>query len=129
LNAGEFLGNTSGETVASYLGDIPLYVDFKMKDLERVEVLIGPQGTLYGAGTLGGAVRYIPRAPDTENVAFSAHGSLFSLAHSDGTGYDADFSVNVPIIEGKLAFRAALAYLDDPGFIDYSYVVREPGVS
>lgn len=129
LDAGEFLGNTGGQTVSTYLGDIPVYVDFRMKDLERVEVLIGPQGTLYGAGTLGGAVRYIPRAPDTENVTISAQGSLFSLAHSDGTGYDTDFALNVPIVEGKLAFRAALSYLDDPGFIDYSYVVREPGVS
>ncbi len=129
LNAGEFLGNTSGETVASYLGEIPLYVDFRMKDLERVEVLIGPQGTLYGAGTLGGAVRYIPTAPSTESVSFEAHGSLFSLAHSSGTGYDADFTVNVPIIDDRLAFRAAIGYYDDPGFIDYAYLVREPGVS
>jgi outer membrane receptor protein involved in Fe transport len=129
LNASEFLDNTSGDTVATYLGEIPLYVDYKMKDVQRVEVLLGPQGTLYGAGTLGGAIRYIPRAPDTSAFSVEAHGDTYSLAHSSGAGYQADGAFNVPIIDGKLAFRAALSYVDDPGFIDYPYVLRTPGVS
>ncbi|HEX6998546.1 MAG TPA: TonB-dependent receptor [Gammaproteobacteria bacterium] len=129
LNDSQFLGNTSGDTVATYLGEIPLYIDFRMKDVERVEVLLGPQGTLYGAGTLGGAVRYIPSAPDTRAWELAAHGDLYSLAHSNGAGYDADMVVNVPIVEDTLAFRASVGYYDDPGFIDYPFVLREPGVS
>ncbi|HLF13181.1 MAG TPA: TonB-dependent receptor [Gammaproteobacteria bacterium] len=129
LNASEFLDNTSGNTVATYLGEVPLYVDFKMKDLERVEVLLGPQGTLYGAGTLGGAVRYIPTAPDTQDFSFDVHGDLVSLAHGSSLGYGADATVNVPIVEGRLAFRGAFSYVDDPGFIDYPFLVRQPGVS
>jgi outer membrane receptor protein involved in Fe transport len=129
LNASEFLDNTSGNTVATYLGEIPVYLDFRMKDLDRVEVLIGPQGTLYGAGTLGGAVRYIPAAPNTEDFSFDVHGDLYSLAHSGSLGMDTDASINVPIVEGRLAFRAAVSHLEDPGFIDYPFVLREPGVS
>ena len=66
LNGSEFTGNNYNNGVATYLGDIPLAVDLRLHDIERVEVLLGPQGTLYGAGTLAGAVRYLPRRPDTE---------------------------------------------------------------
>jgi outer membrane receptor protein involved in Fe transport len=129
IDDGQFLDNGSGNTVATYLGEIPLYVDFKMKDLDRVEVLLGPQGTLYGQGTLGGAVRYIPRAPDTENLTFDVHGDVSSLSHADELSHQLDAVVNVPFIDGRLAFRAAIAYLDDSGFVDYPYLLREPGVS
>jgi iron complex outermembrane receptor protein len=129
LNASEFLDNSSGGTVATYLGEIPVYLDLKLRDVDRVEVLRGPQGTLYGASTLAGAVRYIPRAPDTEQFTIDAKGDLYGLAHSDGTGYETDLAVNVPIVRDKLAFRASALRLEDPGFIDYPYLVREPGVS
>ena len=128
LNATEFLDNTSGDNVQTYLGEIPLYVDLKMHDIERIEVLIGPQGTLYGAGTLGGAVRYIPRAPDATRFSMEFHGDAFGVAHG-GTGLEGDFTVNVPLVDERVALRASLGWLDDPGFIDYPYLVREPGVS
>jgi outer membrane receptor protein involved in Fe transport len=129
LNASEFLDNSSGDTVATYIGEIPLYVDLKMKDLDRVEVLIGPQGTLYGAGTLGGAVRYIPRAPNTEEFSMDVRGNVYSLAESDSLGYETDVVINVPIVAGSLALRGSFSLSDDPGFIDYPFLVREPGVS
>jgi outer membrane receptor protein involved in Fe transport len=129
LDASEFLDNSSGGTVQTYLGDIPVYLDLKLRDVERVEVLLGPQGTLYGASTLAGAVRYIPRAPDTRDFSIDAKGDLYGLAHSEGTGYETDLAVNVPIMRDRLALRVSLLRLDDPGFIDYPYLVREPGVS
>jgi iron complex outermembrane receptor protein len=129
LNASEFLDNSSGNTVATYIGDIPLYLDMKMIDIERIEVLLGPQGTLYGAGTLGGAIRYLPRRPDVQNTTIDVHARGFGLSKSDGAGFDGDVVVNVPVIRDTLAFRGSVGYLSDPGFIDYNFLVRDPGVS
>jgi iron complex outermembrane receptor protein len=121
--------NNGGGTVGTYVGEIPLYVDLKLNDMERVEVLMGPQGTLYGAGTLGGAVRYLPNRPQADALSYQVRGDLYSLDHSSDAGYEGGGTVNIPIIDDKLAFRASVDYLDDPGFIDYNYLVREPGVS
>ncbi|MGW8369401.1 MAG: TonB-dependent receptor [Gammaproteobacteria bacterium] len=129
LTASEFLDNSSGNTVGTYIGETPVYLDLRIYDLQRVEVLMGPQGTLYGQGTLGGAVRYIANAPDTEQLSFDVQGNLYDLSQSDDPGYKAGAVINVPIVSEKLAFRGSVYYLDDPGFIDYPYLVREPGVS
>jgi outer membrane receptor protein involved in Fe transport len=123
------IGNGTGGTVATYLGDIPLFVDLQMIDLERVEALLGPQGTLYGVGTLAGAIRYLPNRPDPARFEASAGGRLYSINESDGLGTDVWGVVNVPLVEDRMALRVAAGYIDDPGFIDYNYIVREPGVS
>jgi len=129
LDASEFLGNSGGGAVATYVGEIPVHLDLNTVDLERVEFLPGPQGTLYGAGTLGGAVRYIPKAPDLDDFAVEVHGDVYSLSQSNDPGFATDAVINAPIVEGKLAFRASYSLQDDPGFIDYPYLVIEPGVS
>jgi outer membrane receptor protein involved in Fe transport len=129
LDASEFLDNDSGGTVATYVGEVPVYVDLATIDLKRVEFLPGPQGTLYGAGTLGGAVRYIPNAPDLDDFGVEVHGDVFSVSHGNDPGYATDAVINAPIVEGKLALRASYYLLDDPGFIDYPFVVLQPGVS
>ena len=121
--------NDGGDSVGTYIGEIPYYLDIRLTDMERVEVLIGPQGTLYGAGTLTGAVRNIPNRPQADEFTLQVRGDVFDLDESDDFGYDGGFTINVPLMEDMLALRASVDYYDDPGFIDYNYLVREAGVS
>jgi outer membrane receptor protein involved in Fe transport len=128
FQSAEFLGNSGGETVATYVGEVPLYVDLTLADIERVEVLLGPQGTLYGAGTLGGAIRYLPRKPELDDTSVAVRGGTFSVSESESTGWRSGATFNVAISE-NLAVRASIDRYDDPGFIDTPYLVRQPGVS
>ncbi len=121
--------DNGNSAIGVYLGEVPLYLDFKLIDMERVEVLLGPQGTLYGLGTLAGAIRYIPVRPDSTQFSGYVHGRGFGVSESSSFGYVADGAVNVPIIKDRLAFRSATGYYFDPGFIDYPFTVQQIGVS
>jgi iron complex outermembrane receptor protein len=129
LNTNSAGPDSDGGTVATYVGEIPLFVDMKVIDVERVEVLIGPQGTLYGAGTLGGAIRYLPNKPILDETSGSIYGDVFNIAHSDDAGGEAGFVFNTPLIDDTLGLRIAFNYLDEPGYVDYAYTVKEGGVS
>ncbi|MEO1311195.1 MAG: TonB-dependent receptor [Pseudomonadota bacterium] len=120
--------NDGGGTVATYLGDIPFFVDLRLNDLERVEFLLGPQGTLYGAGTLGGAIRYIPKRPSFEGDMIEIRADAYTYSEADGVSYDVGATFNKRITD-TFAIRGSIDYLDDTGFTDYPYVVREIGVS
>jgi iron complex outermembrane receptor protein len=120
--------NDGGGTVATYLGDIPLFVDLKLNDMDRVEFLLGPQGTLYGAGTLGGAIRYIPTRPKLGVFAGQVRGDVYGYTHGSNPSSDVGFTINLPIGD-KAAFRMSLDNLNDTGFIDQPYLVKTVGVS
>ncbi|PEQ14283.1 hypothetical protein B2G71_01370 [Novosphingobium sp. PC22D] len=114
--------NSGGGTVAIYFGEIPLYADFRANDMERVEFLIGPQGTLYGAGTLGGAIRYIPKRPQFDAIGGEVRADLYNYKHGSGVSTDTGMTLNIPLTE-TLAFRGSLDYLNDRGFIDQPYAL------
>lgn len=122
-------GSNYDDALGVYLGEVPLYYDFKLLDLERVETLLGPQGTLYGLGTLAGAIRYIPNRPNADVFEGEAHGRFYAKDHSGKLGYQTDAAINIPIVTDHIAFRTATGYYYDPGFIDYSLLLQEPGVS
>jgi iron complex outermembrane receptor protein len=122
-------GSNNENAVATYLGEVPLYLDFKLLDIDRVEVLLGPQGTLYGAGTLAGAIRYIPKRPNTNQVEGYVHLRSSTTAHSADIGYTGDAAFNIPIVADHVALRSVIGYTFEPGFIDYNYVLKSPGVS
>ncbi len=121
--------DNGNNAIGVYLGEVPLYFDFKLIDMARVEVLLGPQGTLYGLGTLAGALRYIPERPDPTKISGSAHARVFGMEQSKDVGYVFDGVINLPIISDRLAFRSATGYYYDPGFIDYPFTVQTIGVS
>jgi outer membrane receptor protein involved in Fe transport len=92
-------------------------VDFKVHDLERIEVLRGPQGTLYGGSALGGLVRLLPAQPDS--TALTGRVDVSGSDTTDGGGnYAVNAYLNVPLIEDRLALRAVGWYEDSSGYID-----------
>lgn len=122
-------GASYDDALGMYLGEVPLYYDFKLLDIARVETLLGPQGTLYGLGTLAGAIRNIPNRPNTDAIEGEVHSRLYGKDHSGKMGYQVDGVINIPIIKDHVAFRSATGYFYDPGFIDYPLLLQEPGVS
>ena len=111
--------------VGTYIGNSPIDGYFQLDDLKQVEVLRGPQGTLYGAGALGGALRLIPNDPDTKAFGGSFEASGDRLSHSSGTGYTVKAMVNVPLAD-TFAVRLSGKYSYQPGFIDaYGLLKRD----
>jgi len=94
-------------TTGFYIDDtpVPVYVDPEVMDITQIEVLRGPQGTLYGALSMGGTVRILTQQPDTQNLAILAHSSVSDTDHATDANYQFDGSLNVPLIENKLAIR------------------------
>ncbi len=108
-------------TVAVYVNDAPITIganspDLKLFDIERVEVLRGPQGTLFGSSSMGGAIRYVTPKPAYD--AFSGRLRLETSTTSEGSpNYEGQGAVGGPISE-NFAFRASGYYRHDGGYID-----------
>ncbi|WP_198144104.1 TonB-dependent receptor [Gilvimarinus agarilyticus] len=117
-----------GGSVTRYLDDIPLpggFIppDLQLLDLEQVEVLKGPQGTLYGSSSLAGVVRYEAVKPDLNEFATELNASASSTAHSDDLGHAVGLISNLPIANGKAAARIVLRQDEVAGFIDNNYLL------
>ena len=112
----------SAPNVALYLDEQPVTaggrnLDVYVTDMERIEVLPGPQGTLYGASSMAGTVRLITNKPDLETFAANFQASWSSTSGGDDSAA-AEAMLNVPIIEGRFAVRAALYSDHQGGYID-----------
>lgn len=91
--------------------------DFQLFDVERVEVLRGPQGTLYGEGSLGGTIKIETNKPDPQAFAFRMDVGVGDT-EDGGESYNVNAVVNMPLVEDRLAVRVAGFYRDDAGWID-----------
>ncbi len=116
-----------GSMVASYVDNIPLQgyfvpPSFSLKDLQQVEVIRGPQGTLYGNASIGGLIRYVTAKPDLTKQSVTATAEMSQTKHSDDLSYDTDLVVNTPLIDNTLGLRLLLGKTDNAGFIDNPYL-------
>jgi outer membrane receptor protein involved in Fe transport len=127
--------NGVGATVATYVDETPygsstslangaiLTPDIDPFDLERVEILRGPQGTLYGANSLGGLVKYVTVAPQTDGIHAAAEAGVEDISNG-AAGWSGRAALNLPV--GKsIAIRGSGYYRDDPGYIDDPVLGRD----
>ena len=91
--------------------------EVQLLDLQRIEVLRGPQPALYGEGSMGGTIRYITADPDLKKTSGTALAEVSSVNHGE-VGYRAEGVINVPLIDDKLGLRVAASHREIGGWID-----------
>jgi outer membrane receptor protein involved in Fe transport len=114
----------SGNNVTSfYIDDTPLpdSIDPRVLDIDHIEVLRGPQGTLYGARSMGGLVRTVTKTPDLENFTAVVHGGVSDTARTDTPNYVGDAVVNIPLVQGIAAVRISAFDDSEAGYFKRSY--------
>ncbi|MDB6085967.1 MAG: TonB-dependent receptor, partial [Gammaproteobacteria bacterium] len=116
-------------TVAVYIDDVPygastgfarggqLAYDAALFDVDHIEVLRGPQGTLYGASTMGGLLKYVTAKPSTTSTGGTVRAGVSSTENGD-INYDGGGSFNTPLVADKAGMRVSGFYSRDGGYID-----------
>lgn len=135
------LSDTGGAspTVGFYLDDVPITpatsaisaagkseISPDLYDLERVEVLRGPQGTLYGAGSEGGTIRLLTHQPKLDRFEASAQATVSNTDRSGGANYGVNGMANLPLIDQQLAARIVVSEKYNDGYIDRLVVSPYP---
>jgi outer membrane receptor protein involved in Fe transport len=111
-----YLDETPYTGVGIYAGSYLIAPNLDTFDMQRIEVLKGPQGTLYGANALGGVLRYVTNTPNPERFAATVEGSGNTVSHGS-TGFDTHGMVNIPL-GSDMAVRLVGYDTYYPGFID-----------
>ncbi|MGA9796278.1 MAG: TonB-dependent receptor [Rhizomicrobium sp.] len=119
-----------GATVATYIDDVPVgstsaygggiafALDLLPYDVEQLEVLRGPQGTLYGASSMGGLLKYVLTEPSLDSVEIKVGADVFGVSGAGDIGGGARATLSAPLVDGELGFTASYAYEKTPGFVD-----------
>ena len=120
--------NLGEAMVGYYIDDAPITADqwsqpdTKMFDVNRVEVLRGPQGTLYGEGSIGGTIRIINNQPQFNEFDAALQGETYSTAHSGDMSFGGDVMLNIPVVNDTFALRLVGSYRDQAGYIDNTFL-------
>jgi iron complex outermembrane recepter protein len=113
-------------TVGIYLDEVPITIrnlltlgntEPQFFDMNRIEVLRGPQGTLYGASSEGGTIRFISNRPDSNDWSSDVHSEL-STTKNGGTNYRGSLVLNVPLVTGIVGLRVGLQHSTDSGYVN-----------
>ncbi|MBS0417015.1 MAG: TonB-dependent receptor [Proteobacteria bacterium] len=124
-------------TVGTYIDDIPVgssslfaqgssfQLDLLPYDLDRIEILRGPQGTLYGASTMGGLLKYVTRAPRLDSLEIRAGAETSTIKGAAGIGWTGRGSLNLPLIDDELAIRVSTFDAYAPGYINNFLTARK----
>ncbi len=125
-------GNDSSALVGIYLDGVPVtasspvpldvkfFFDPDIVDIQNIEVLEGPQSTLYGASAMGGLIMFQTKPPDLTQVEANVRVDGSSV-DGGASGYGLDGAINVPVVSDTVGLRAAVFYRDDPGFTENNY--------
>jgi outer membrane receptor protein involved in Fe transport len=117
-------GTTGDGLVGYYVDETPFGIPnlqlsppARLVDVQRVEVIRGPSGTLYGQGSMGGTIKVVTATPDSTEFYGSARGEI-SVTDEAGTNYNTDLMLNIPLVENELALRIAGSFESVSGFAD-----------
>lgn len=125
-------GSQASGTVATYIDDVPIGssgafaqsgligLDLFPYDLDHVEVLEGPQGTLYGASSMGGLLKYVTRTPSLNDNRYQFGADALGVSHGSKLGWSARAAADVVIMPGTLAIGVSGTHQYFPGYIDNS---------
>ncbi|HEY1076300.1 MAG TPA: TonB-dependent receptor [Fontimonas sp.] len=123
INTSDLGYGAGSPTTGVYLNDVAIqgsgvFPDLNIYDLSRIEVLKGPQGTLYGEGSMGGAIKLVTRQPDPNlwEVRGAVMGSNTSMGDDS---YDGRVAVNVPLVDEHLGARLVATHRKTGGYVDY----------
>jgi iron complex outermembrane receptor protein len=107
----------AGATVSNYIDDTPLFINLKLTDIQRVEILRGPQGTLFGADSVGGTVRTIHNKPDPAGFDYRLDGTISGTDHASQPNSASNIMLNIPLTD-RLAVRFNAGYDREAGYIN-----------
>jgi iron complex outermembrane recepter protein len=114
----------SGDNVTGFYVDetpLPDSLDPRILDIDHIEVLRGPQGTLYGARSMGGTVRVITKTPDFTDSEVTVHAGMSDTARTDQANYTGDIVANFPIVADRAALRLSAFMDDEAGYFKRRY--------
>ena len=122
------VSSTAGSpTVSMYMNDVPITMPNLINtgasqprffDLDHIEVLRGPQGTLYGSSSMGGSIKFVTHEPELDKYSGSGYLDISGTQHG-GVNYEGNAVVNIPLVPGKLGLRAGFDDDHESGYIDH----------